>query len=645
MEAVPGHTNLVRRGAVYYHRCKVPADIAETYGRREVTYSLKTRDLAEAVRRVKVAAVETMKAFDDHRRTIREAAAREATAEARDPFIAAGEALAANDDGEERAELVAYSTLSRSELNLFAELHRSIRLEDDEDARFGGFKAVRPGPGSDMLLFTADDKRLAGKKAHATDYALAESKARAFLTASVMRRKLARGEYGGVEGFAEDCLAAAGITLDKESRAWRSLLRLVQVAEVQAMADIQARNEGKEPEHRGSDEILAEIAASLVPKPTEPNPSVSATSPHPTPAAPVSAAPMLSVVRDQWLAEAATRNLADKTGDARRIMVDLFLELVGDRPIDAYAKADARAFKDVLSALPPNRSKMKVLRNLSLEAAAKKAKAAGLPPMSITNVNKHLGCLYGLFAWARKHYDEVEKNPFEGMQVEKRTNARDERDPFSLDDLKRMFAAPIYRGCVSERHWSAPGAVVLRDSPKFWVPLIGLFTGARLNEILQLYRDDIVDVDGALCFRICAEKDDQRVKTASSRRLIPVHAELLRIGFPAYVASKSGRLFDTVEKAPDGYYSSTFSKHFVRFLDSVGVKRPKVSFHSFRHTFEDACRACGVPHDVMNALQGHSQGGMSDRYGGGQYPVARLVEEMAKVRHAGLDVAGLTVAP
>jgi hypothetical protein len=55
MEAVPGHTNLVRRGAVYYHRCKVPTDIVATYGRREVTYSLKTRDLSEAVRRVKVA--------------------------------------------------------------------------------------------------------------------------------------------------------------------------------------------------------------------------------------------------------------------------------------------------------------------------------------------------------------------------------------------------------------------------------------------------------------------------------------------------------------------------------------------------------------------------------------------------------------
>lgn len=645
MEAVPGHTNLARRGAVYYHRCKVPTDIVETYGRREVTYSLKTRDLTEAVRRVKVAAVETMKAFDDHRRTIREAAAREATAEGRDPFIAAGEALTANDDGEDRAELVAYSTLSRSELNLFAELHRSIRLEDDEDARFNGFKAVRPGPGSDMLLFTADDKRLTGKKAHATDYALAESKARAFLTASVMRRKLARGEYGGVEAFAEDCLAAAGITLDRSSRAWRSLLRLVQVAEVQAMADIRARNEGKEPEHRGSDEILAEIAASLVPKPPEPIPPVSATFPHPAPAEPVSAAPMLSVVCDQWLEEGKAKEWSPKTGDARVVMVDLFIALTGDRPIDSYSKTDARTFKDALASLPANWSKTKSLRSLSVAAAAKKAKADGMTPMSVTNVNKHLNCLYALMAWAAKHYDEVERNPFEGMRVEKKTSARDERDPFTLDDLKAIFSAPIFRGCKSEWYWSTPGAVVLRDSPKFWVPLIGLFSGARLTEILQLYQDDIVTVDGALCFRICAEKEGQRLKTASARRLIPVHAELLRIGFAEFVASKSARLFDTVEKAPDGYYSSTFSKHFVRFLESVEVKRRKVAFHSFRHTFEDACRACGVPHDVMNALQGHSQGGMSDRYGGGQYPVARLVEEMGKLRHAGLDLAGLALVP
>ena len=101
---------------------------------------------------MKVAAVETLKAFDDHRRKVAAekalAAAEEARAAVSDPIellLAAGETMAVN-DADERAELVAYSTLSRSELNLFAKLHRSIRLEDDEDARFGGFEAVRPVP-------------------------------------------------------------------------------------------------------------------------------------------------------------------------------------------------------------------------------------------------------------------------------------------------------------------------------------------------------------------------------------------------------------------------------------------------------------------------------------------------------------------
>lgn len=66
-EKMPGHTRLYRRGAVYYHRAAVPQDIVATYGKREETFSLKTRDHAEAVRRVRIAAVEVDKKFDEHR--------------------------------------------------------------------------------------------------------------------------------------------------------------------------------------------------------------------------------------------------------------------------------------------------------------------------------------------------------------------------------------------------------------------------------------------------------------------------------------------------------------------------------------------------------------------------------------------------
>ena len=70
LEKVSGHTRLYRRGAVYYHRAAVPTDIAETYGKREETFSLKTKDHREALHKVRVAAVQIDAKFEAHRRWI-----------------------------------------------------------------------------------------------------------------------------------------------------------------------------------------------------------------------------------------------------------------------------------------------------------------------------------------------------------------------------------------------------------------------------------------------------------------------------------------------------------------------------------------------------------------------------------------------
>lgn len=298
----------------------------------------------------------------------------------------------------------------------------------------------------------------------------------------------------------------------------------------------------------------------------------------------------------------------------------------------------------MLSSLPASWWQIDGLRDHTIEAASQKAKASGLPPMSITNVNKHIGCLYSLMSYAAKHYDEVDRNPFDGMRVEKKVSARDERASFTLDDLKKIFASPPFTGCKSEWLWRKPGDLVLRDSHWFWVPLIALFTGARLNEILQLYRDDIVEIDGVMFFDLRTEQPDQRLKNQTSKRKVPIHQTLLDVGFADFVASKTGRLFPGVEMAADGYYSTNFSSKFGQLLKSIGVKHAKNSFHSFRHTFEDACRACGIRHEVMEALVGHSQGGMAARYGG-NYPLPPLVEAMGMLRHAGLDLAELVVVP
>ena len=60
------------------------------------------------------------------------------------------------------------------------------------------------------------------------------------------------------------------------------------------------------------------------------------------------------------------------------------------------------------------------------------------------------------------------------------------------------------------------------------------------------------------------------------------------------------------------------------------------SFHSFRHTFEDACRENDVPKEIMDALQGHVSQDMSGRYGSG-YSLQKLNEWLQKVRYSELE--------
>lgn len=100
------------------------------------------------------------------------------------------------------------------------------------------------------------------------------------------------------------------------------------------------------------------------------------------------------------------------------------------------------------------------------------------------------------------------------------------------------------------------------------------------------------------------------------------------------------RVFPDLKMSDDGYYSSTYSKYYKRFLESLNVKHDKNSFHSFRHSFEDACRNSGVSAEIMNALQGHSESGMAGRYGSG-YNLSVLDGAIRKITYPNLDLSHL----
>ena len=237
--------------------------------------------------------------------------------------------------------------------------------------------------------------------------------------------------------------------------------------------------------------------------------------------------------------------------------------------------------------------KRKALRDLSFAEAATEAVRLGLEPQDDKTVNKKLGIIQQAFKYIVFEHDQPSRNPFEGVLLELESNAIGEKDPFTLSDLKAIFRSPPFTGAKSETNWTTPGNVVLRQSEKFWLPLLGLWTGARLNELCQLTTAHVRQHGKA---HYIALTSDLRLKNKASVRNVPLHSALVELGFLEFVAGcKEGeRLFPNLPQHKTGRYSDAAGKMFNRLLDSLGIKRPKMDFHSFRHTFSDACERSDV---------------------------------------------------
>jgi integrase len=585
MEKVKGtsHPRLYRRAGTYYHRAAVPVDIRDTYPKREETFSLKTSDYHEALRRVRKAATEVDQKFEAHRRWL-------------------------------SAQAKPLDALTANQIESLAARYYASLLEEDEETRSLGYYAEGYGKAGPLEWeqrdFDADAETV---EALAAD----------------TRSQYARGQVSPFfEGEAEEVLAWEGveIALADDSPSWRLLARALQEAHIKALQAKQARNEGE-----------------VVPTPQAPTHIPGRRSIQPQ-----GIAPLLSVLVEAWAAEKSI-GWHKKTAHSYRVALGHFITVTGDKPLNHYTKEDGRAFKEVLLRLPSNWNKKRELKALPVHKAAERAHELGMEPTSANNVNKLMGYVSEFWNWAKGNYDECPANPLQGMKLKVRKRVRDERDPFTLQELRTIFNAPIFTGCKSRHFWLHSGTTVLRDSGMFWAPLVALYTGMRMNEILQLYVTDIQrdGLDGIYFINVNTDGDDKSLKTPNSWRRVPIHPELKRLGFLEHVCQRKQegclRLFPDMPMGEDGYYSSVYSKRFRRLLDSLQIKRSKNAYHSFRHNFEDACRNSGVSKEVMDAIQGHAEQGMSGRYGEG-FSLVVLDEAMQRVSYRGLDLGHLHAA-
>jgi integrase len=267
--------------------------------------------------------------------------------------------------------------------------------------------------------------------------------------------------------------------------------------------------------------------------------------------------------------------------------------------------------------------------------------------VSPATVNKVLGGVQAIAVWARDNGiipdDLPWADPFSNMRLDEE---EPNREPWQLEELKVLFGSPVFAEGVR------PTAG--RGEAAYWLPLLALFTGARLGELAPLTIADVTadEATGISTIKVTEDLEQgRRLKNVGSRRVVPIHPELVRLGFLRFVedvrqgGGSKARIFPLLTPGPKGGLGEAWSKWFGRYIRGLGITNRASVFHSFRHSFKDALRAAGVSEDVNDALTGHSGGGVGRDYGAKQivrrFGLLRLAEAMAMVSYPGLDLSHL----
>ena len=337
--------------------------------------------------------------------------------------------------------------------------------------------------------------------------------------------------------------------------------------------------------------------------------------------------------------------VGEKLLDEYRVLTNEFIEIIGNIPVSLLSKEDIRTYIKTLIKLPINRRKNPKYRDLSIDEVMK---LKGVKPQSRINVNKFLTRLTTFMRFGVSQ-GYIKENYIDGMKIPiSKKEERKKREPFSPEDLVKILNPKTYlnwtidyKKISSNQHTTfKTNKNVKLSNPYYWSFLIGIFSGMRTNETSQLRVDDIVK-EGNVWMIIIDETQGKRVKTTSSIRKVPIHPQLISLGFIKYVeilkSNGVDRVFPELTKERDGY-SSKISRHYnEKFLQSVGVWKKNVKvLYSTRHTFINRCYNKGVDRDIIKQIVGHEPDFTMDVYGGNPFTPQQLYQGISKVTYSNI---------
>ncbi len=208
-----------------------------------------------------------------------------------------------------------------------------------------------------------------------------------------------------------------------------------------------------------------------------------------------------------------------------------------------------------------------------------------------TTINDQMGILKGFFEYCINNKIARMENPASGLHIPKARNKAESYEPFKIEELQAIFDPKLFINKCK-----------LPDL--YWGPLIALFTGARAEEIASLNLSQIYPAKGIYVIDILVGK------TANATRRVPIHDQLIKLGFIDYVQNiKSAgytKVFPHLQDGKNGY-KKNMCRQFGEYLDlpEVNIVDPLKVFHSFRHTVVSALTNAGVNDGLKRAMVGH----------------------------------------
>jgi len=336
--------------------------------------------------------------------------------------------------------------------------------------------------------------------------------------------------------------------------------------------------------------------------------------------------------------QAASERIATKEWrkgqDRQHISIaKLFVRFIGHDQPERMRQADIARFKSLLFQLPKDHGKSPKDHQLPISALVARAKElppekVGLSPATLNRYMTQMGNIVDICKHAGYPFGNFEG--VMGLRARRKGDVRNERGKFRTDELGTLLELPVWNGCASPEERLIAGEHVFHDAT-YWVPLLSIYNGGRREENCGLLLDEIEVEGDHPCFRF--ENNRLRLlKTPQSKRRVPIHPELIRLGFLEYVealrAAEHKLLFPDLPtpggSTPMGdVFDDSWQK--MRAAALPNAKDEGKVLHSLRHWCNNEMKQRGIRSEIRKDILGHTNGDMNE----GRYTDPALLQVMA----------------